>query len=354
LPEPQPTLEEWRSLYEAAQVFKEAALWEYTVEEQLFGVRDPESGQTHYCSITGLLGEHLALIVYLGEEGLGRYYDIVHQGKEARGYLQERDATMSVMETPQLQASFTDRDVLRDLDRAVAKQIGLRFRGQNAWPMFRHYIPGRHPWFVTAPQARFLRAALEQALIAIKELDEAPFLLDTAEASEDAVSLLIRSWDGKEWVSSWETVKPVPSAGYSAVDERPFTAARRALPLKPARLEAHLTLLLTGVVEGEWPPYFPYILLLVDGRSGMVLGQEMLLARPTLASALQEVPLRFLALLQGLGMRPHDVSVASERLYQLLALPCRHMGIRLSRRDSLPMLEEAFHTLEEWMSRSNF
>lgn len=347
LPDPQPTREEWQHLYAAAQAFKEAAPWETMTEEQIFGVRDPESGQVGYCSVTGLLGEHLALIVYEGEVGLGCYYAMINQHDRARGYLQEREAGFALLETPQLQASFEDRAELHSLDHEVIKMLGLRFRGRQAWPQFRYYQPGRHPWFVTAPQARFLALTLEQALIAIDEIDEAPgFLL--AE-TEDAPVLLVRAQENGRWHSTWEAVEPVYPAYQLDVDEAPFVAARRDLPIKPVRMQVHLTMM-GGGIEEDLPPYFPYLLLLVEANSGYVFGQDLMLARPSLDSSLAEIPTRFLAQLYAMRMRPEEVIVASERLYQLLAVPLSYMGIRLSRADSLPMLEDALISLEEWLT----
>ena len=49
------------------------------------------------------------------------------------------------LRVPQLQASFEDRNELRDKDRQVIKELGLKFRGRQAWPMFRSYRTGLCP-----------------------------------------------------------------------------------------------------------------------------------------------------------------------------------------------------------------
>src|SRR5439155_15666459 len=43
MPEPKPTLEEWRALYTAAVAFRDLAPWRWTSEDDLFGVEDTES-----------------------------------------------------------------------------------------------------------------------------------------------------------------------------------------------------------------------------------------------------------------------------------------------------------------------
>lgn len=49
---PAPTLEEFRRLYETAIAFKQDAPWEWMTEDKVFGIRDPETGQIGYASIS--------------------------------------------------------------------------------------------------------------------------------------------------------------------------------------------------------------------------------------------------------------------------------------------------------------
>ncbi|GAB6172248.1 hypothetical protein JCM15765_17260 [Paradesulfitobacterium aromaticivorans] len=61
-----PTIEEWRSLYEAAIAFKQSACWEWMYDDEIFGVVDPETGETAYCCVLGNAGEHFGLIALSG------------------------------------------------------------------------------------------------------------------------------------------------------------------------------------------------------------------------------------------------------------------------------------------------
>lgn len=65
-----PSIEEWKQLYEAADEFKKAKCWEWMHDDEIFGVKDPETGEVGYCCIMGHLGEHFAIAAYLGSEGL--------------------------------------------------------------------------------------------------------------------------------------------------------------------------------------------------------------------------------------------------------------------------------------------
>lgn len=91
----------WRPLYELARQIGAMAPWRLMDEMDIFAVHDPESDQTGYVSIMGTLGEHRAIDVYLGNEGL-------------RGFLALQDSDdipqpTLVLSTPQLQLSFEVR-----------------------------------------------------------------------------------------------------------------------------------------------------------------------------------------------------------------------------------------------------
>ena len=175
-----PSLEEWRRLYEASVAVKALAPWEWMTEDIIFGVQSPDTDQIGFVSVMGMLGEHFAIAVYLGAKGLYGFWAVE---AEAEG-----DYPEHILEIPQLQASWEDRNTLRPEDRAIIKELGLKFRGRNEWPMFRSYRPGYAPWFLEAEEARFLADVLEQALDVIERLDKDQTLLEL----EDEESYLVR------------------------------------------------------------------------------------------------------------------------------------------------------------------
>lgn len=58
----EPTREEWRQLYEAALAYREHAPWQWLSDADLFGVRDPASGEFGWCSVFGAAGEPIETI----------------------------------------------------------------------------------------------------------------------------------------------------------------------------------------------------------------------------------------------------------------------------------------------------
>jgi hypothetical protein len=113
-------------------------------DDRIFGVKCPETGRIDYCGVLGALGEVFALIAYEGAEGLNGYLKLLS------GELQERSHVLEHQRC--LMASFDDRSDLAPEDLEVIRSLELKFRGKNRWPMFRHYLPGYLPWFVTRPR----------------------------------------------------------------------------------------------------------------------------------------------------------------------------------------------------------
>lgn len=191
-----PTLEEWCSLYDATRRVRELAPWEWMAEEDLFGVQNPETGELGFVSVMGALGEHYSVAVYLGARGLYDFLTIEEAG--------DAMPPEAILEVPQLQASFEDRNVLHDQDRKVIKQLGLKFRGRNAWPLFRSFRPGYFPWYLEADEARFLTVVLEQTLDvaprfrkapALREPEDTPYLVRVPRRQDGALVWEDRAMD---------------------------------------------------------------------------------------------------------------------------------------------------------------
>ncbi|MCD4809433.1 MAG: hypothetical protein K8R17_05995, partial [Methanosarcinales archaeon] len=154
--DPSPSLQEWKALYEAALEFKELAPWNWMHETDIFGVKDPVSGEIGYCCIRGGAGEHYALGLYLGSEGLYGLSRIL-----SGEFSEFKDEALFIQNC--LMASFEDRKSLQKQDLQQIKALGLKFRGRNAWPLFRNYMPGFFPWYLNDDEVRFLTVALQQA-----------------------------------------------------------------------------------------------------------------------------------------------------------------------------------------------
>jgi hypothetical protein len=330
---PEPTADAWRRLYQAAIRVKELAPWLWMEESEIFGVQNPDTDEIGFISVMGMLGEHLSLAVYLGPKGLYGFWTFEEMGAQGPAEF--------LFEIPHLQASFEDRNTLTDQDRKQIKELGFKFRGRSAWPMFRSYRPGWFPWYLEASEVQFLTVALEQALDVTQRFKEDPELLNHPGQDDYLVRVPRLTADGLEWEDQILTVLPPDPESIPIALDIDLLEAVQGLPMSQYTLEMDLFLAPIRIGERGERPYFPYMLLAVEHDSGMVLGSELLAVEETLEAMWGLVPVNVLQQIAGFRMRPQQIHVRSPLLYQLLELLIDELGFDLQLKSSLPSLDSA-------------
>jgi hypothetical protein len=300
-------------------------------EDDLFGVRNPETEEIGFVSVMGSLGEHHAIAVYPGAEGLDGFWRL-HTG-EALDYPEE------VLEVPQLQASFEDRGSLTKKDRDVIKVLGLKFRGRQAWPMYRSYRPGYFPWHLEMEEVRFLTWALEQLV------EIAPRFRENPEMLGEGDRYLIREAQGSggrlEWSQRVMTVAPVEPEPIPIPMDGEALERLRGIRRGVRSVEIDLFMFPAQFGKRGERPSCAYMLLVVEGESGMVLGSELLSPEPTLETVYGKVPLTVVYMLVNVGLFPEEVRVRSDLLFQLLGLLMEPLDFEVRWVPALPMLDQA-------------
>lgn len=335
-----PTVEEWRGLYESIVRVKEISPWQWMTEADVFGVQNPETDELGFVSVMGMLGEYYAVGLYLGPEGLYEFLYFEEMGPLA--------SPEGLLEIPQLQASLEDRGELGNEDRKVIKELGLKFRGRKAWPMFRSYRPGFAPWFLEAEEVRFLAHALDQLTDVAPRFREDPSLLEPP--GDESYLVRVPRREGTALV--WEDrVMEVPPPELSPIQVEVDVSALEELerlPKSGSWLEMDLFMFPAPVREGEARPYFPYMLLTVDTESGMILGNELLKPEPSLEAMWGSVPASAADGLIAVGMVPEKVTVGSELLFELLQPLAESAGFEIEQSQVLPTL----HPVKEYLFQS--
>lgn len=335
-----PTNDQWRRLYEAAVLVKELSPWEWMTETDVFGVQDPETGEIGFVSVLGLLGEHFGVSLYPNPRALYDFWALEEAGPEINP-----DA---LLEIPQLQASFEDRDQLDNRDREVIKELGLKFRGRKEWPMFRSYRPGFLPWFLEAEEARSLAEALDQLLEVAPRFREDRSLLVPEDESTYLVRVPHQEGGTRVWADTVMEVPPPEPVSIQIEMNSEALESLESLPQSGHEFEMDL-FMFPAPIQGEKGdrPVFPYMLLVVDAGSGMVVGTELLEPVPSLEAMWGSVPLAVTRQLAGLGIRPEQVTVDSELLFRLLQPLAEASRFELERSPFLPALHEAREALFE-------
>ena len=312
-----PSMQEWADLYEASADFKTLGPWDWMTDGQLFGVQSPEDGEMGYCCVLGNIREVFGLVVYLGSEGLDFYRRV--------------SLSVSPMVTDELRyelrclmATFESRRSVESRDMKVIKELGLKFRGGSAWPIFRSYEPGYAPWFLTKSQARFLTLALRHAIEISKRCVDGEMQVGGPDDEQVLIGFPQIDAGLLKWEHRW--IKPDP----------PQEAEVITPPLDEVRLRRFRSLSRAGVWEADldWShmtigdkerPYVPLLFLCADQDSGLILGFHLSKHDSCHAELVDE----FMAIVAKIGVLPNKVVVASKRLGALLEPVAAKLGVDL-------------------------
>ncbi len=325
------SLEKWRELHELADSLKKLQPWEWMWDGDVFGVEDPETGEIGYCCVMGRGGEHYALAFYRGSEGLLGYLKV-------RGGEVPFDSPDAQHCQDCLMLSFEDRDYLHPKDRALIKRLGLKFRGANAWPLFRDWTPGYFPWFISPDQARLFLRLLPPALEMAERLRTNPRLLEEPEPGK---WLVRSSRPGREetvWEDEWRFPDPLPKPEAGRVPcLYDLEGLRRSIARRGGVWEIDYFYSPLPVREKGARPYYPRMMLAADRPSGLLIFFHLAESGSSWGKELIDA---FLSHLDKIRLSPEKL-IVRERGFQLLQGVAAGLGIELEEADDLPALREA-------------
>jgi len=346
----QPTDKEWKRLYELAAELRKLAPWEWMDETEIFGVENPDTKEIGFVSPMGMMGEHLSVGVYLGAEGLYGFWDFQETGHEAE--------PLALFEIPQLQVSFENRESLEKQDRDIIKKLGLKFRGSQNYPLFRSIKPGFMPWFITSEEARLLIYAIEQTLEVAPRVRENPEILDDESDTENEVCLVrAAEKQGKNFVWREELREIPPPAEKEFTIKIPQTSVEelKAFPQSANFiLEIDLFYAPTPIAEKGKRPFIPKMLMLADGRSGMIAGFQIIQPQEDEAANYAVLAKYLFDSLQKLNVRPQEIRAAHDDLFDLLKGVNQHLNIKLRQTDDLRAIKSAKEELFGFFGGSLF
>lgn len=330
----------WRDLYKAAETFRRLGPWQWMYDSDIFGVKDPETGEIGYCCVMGNAKQVYALAVYTGEEGLASYWDVA-DGENS-------DPVTAGLSQKCLMVSFEDRDALTDKDRLQIKALGLKYRGKKQWIQFRDYSPGLFPWYITEQQARFLLHAIRQAMDVSLRFDEDRELLE-----DDPNTYLIRearkTSEGLKWRDRY-----IPEPKIEKKEEKKTTISIEPVVIRRMKrnLSKHNGAILFAVSfmrqtiqeHKDERPFFPRLALWISYPSYMIINQEMLGFKFE-----AEFSDYFVKSLEQLNFIPGQVVVPNETTYYLLEPYAKAFGFELIYAPEEPGFKEVFDSLSNFL-----
>jgi hypothetical protein len=336
----QPSLKDWKALYEVAVEFRKAEPWAWIRETDIFGVQNPKTGEIGYCCIMGELGEVMAIAIYEGTEGLQSYLKI------RKGQIKPGDPDALFMQKC-LMLSFENGKFVEEDDKEIIDELGLKFRGRNAWPVFRSYQPGYFPWFLNRDEVLYMTLALRQAMEICLRIKKDGKILHAPKRNY----YLVRAAEEKAgkffWKDEWKAPAPVSKKAEALnepVNEVRVQKLKKTAKPATAVWEIDFFHTPTPVMQGE-RPVFPYAIMLMDNDTGLIL--EMHLAET--AAYQREFLDKFLGCIEKTSVIPLEILVKKEEAAGLLGPYAGRLNIKLSMVRKLNNIGHARREIDKFM-----
>lgn len=325
-----PSNEEWEDLYTVAVEFKKLKPWKWMWDSDLFGIQNPETGEIGYCCLLGGAGEFFGLSLYLGNEGLKGYLKI----QSGEIMLEDQD---SLYIQKCLMASFEDRDAIEDVDYEILKKLNLRFRGQNAWPLFRSYLPNYVSWFLNREEVRFLTLALEQVIQISKRFKKDPNILKPPVRNQ----IMVRVYDGQNWQDEWlePSEEKEVMTGFVEAD---MLDDLTKLPYHGV-WEADYSLIHEPVQdEPDERPYFPFIITFADHDQGIIMESTVVEPKEWVSTFLKS----FHDITESIGSLPEEILLKREEIFNIMENISSDLEIELTMVDDLDVIDDVMGYME--------
>ena len=318
-------------LYDAAFRYKKAGLWKKLWDSDLFAIK-LKSGEIGYISIMGKLGEYNAIALYIGDEGFNSYRTVANRRPTGSPF---KDHEVLISQKC-LQMALERKDGLLPEEvaevRAYARQNNIRLSGKNAYPQFIKYEPGYYPWKVqTEEDMDALYTALTAATLLadlLKAVKAETIGIFSVNPNIKEVPLF--EVEGGQLLPAGRTLLPgdiQETYEYAVAGNEIALASVKKLP-RNGIWESELVRLMKPVQnDPEETPFFPFLLLIVESKSGYMLpvsiSQNAERDHDTVLQSFAEV-------WKQLKAYPKEIRCRDERTYALLKDFCEKTDVKVS------------------------
>ena len=342
----QPTEDQWRDLYAAANAFKAAACWQWMENGDIFVVQDPLSRQNFFCAIMGNAGMEFGLVGYRGYGG----FKLLHRLLTVEDENEEDALCEDIMFLQDsLSCTFDDREALGKKDLEVIRRLGLKYRGRGEWPCFRDHTPGMVPWFLTGSQCVTLTHILEQALVVAMECKKAGNN-DILFGPQDELMLRFarKTPDGLKWAARFmEDTEEREESMEIELTDRVLTQKLKKLTVQKRKSWELDRFCLPSPIHDRARPFFPQMVAIADHETGKALNAEMVESD----APIQLMADQLIDVLLNSGVKPRRILVKQDKLAVLLGKFCEQISIELRLIKVLPRISELRQGFVEFARR---
>ncbi|MBR3430699.1 MAG: hypothetical protein IKG87_11420 [Clostridia bacterium] len=330
-------------LYDAAFAFKALNLWNDLSDNQIFAIQG--KNQICYINITGLLGEHFSLGVYIGQKGIDSLWKIYQMAS-----VSENERTAAFLGQRSLVCEFVPRDELdpvsMEMLSAYTKAHGMSMRSKkNIWPQFLQCRPYREMTYTyDDAESEIMTEALEAACWLSGNLGRPMRTLAHLYESEKTIPLLHR--EGDIWRIEDIPMPPEPDISYPIghTSNEMYMARVRKLKQKGTWACEVRLYPIPREAEGIEEKVIPWELLTVDMDKGMEIPVQMVRDYETRAEVMLD---KIMEAMFREMVCPKAFCVYDERTYALLKDWSAEMKIELSMEEEIPEVLEDLASLRD-------
>lgn len=327
----------WKDIYAATDRYNGARPWEVFGDRDVFGVRDPVTGEIAFGTFMGSAGILYGFCLYRGPNG----YDIYQ--RTVNGTI-DKDDFFAVQNC--LKLELGPRSDMRPEDLNVIKKLFLTFKGDAAWPEFRSLLPGCAPWFLTEPEARFFAIALDVACLHMVNIVQGeikpsgtPGTCFVYSPSDDTLTNVRGQWE--------PLPKPVPEPIQLVfLDPSRIRAlrAKKTMPDSPWEVDATW---MPGETMDRERPYFSRMAIACQQSTGFVFAFEI---GPPESSPMQLLADVICSSIEKHGFLPDIIFVKSEAEVASLAPLGAQLGFFVKRKANLESIRMMKETMMKEMA----
>ncbi|MEG1996810.1 MAG: hypothetical protein RR051_00040 [Clostridiales bacterium] len=335
----EPSLAQWRRLYQATSRIKKQKPWLYLADNDLVTIELPQREEPSFVSIMGKNQKNYGICIYPGF-------------KSFLGCLKMRQAEDGEPSfiTHSYQNCFTcvfgnNKDLMPE-DKDVLRQLGISFRGDNQWIYFRSNRSGFLPWRLNASQVDLVADIVESLYGVSEDLRQKQIKVDFL--AEQVLNRYFEPKDGS-WHSRVTQVPPIPMDSLRlTINDQLFIARLKKAKINGTSLELDLVYLpLPYLISPDSVPAYPQICLLADAPNQEIVDQYMLNSE----DRGEVVILGMLADYITNNGKPWRISVRDQQMALLLEDFCQKLSIQLIFGKGLPMIDYFAKGLAEFGKR---
>lgn len=257
----------WKTLYETAAEIKKLKPWNEFWDTDLIVIELPGEEEPIFCSLMGQGGICTGISIYEGYEGL-RDFDLVATSEK-----KHLPVDYVMMEQSNLSCFWGDREEVPPKQKALIKELGLKFRGRGQWLYFESYKKRCIPYILDEREVKLLIEVYKALLIAVKSV-----LKGRVKVNYEYGEFLWGRYNEemKVWEFYTDELPSIPEYPMVQLEDEILRKRIQKRPKVPAELAFEFSYMNSAVTDKIYDrPMNPLLFLVFDVKKEMIVTIHM-------------------------------------------------------------------------------